>query len=92
MWCIKCEGVEVGVGEVCDECGHIAGEIPMSPLETARALFFAQLCIAELESAMREMQRSVPGGQIGSCQEIADELRAIALRHGVLMGDEAVVG
>lgn len=46
--------------------------------------------ITELEAAIREMQRSVPGGEIASCQEIADELRAIAQRHGVLMGDEAI--
>lgn len=44
--------------------------------------------IAELEACIREMQKSIPGGQIASCQEMADDLRAIALRHGVRMGDE----
>lgn len=45
--------------------------------------------IAELERCIREMHRSIPGGQFVGCQEAADELRAIALKYNVRMGDES---
>ncbi len=44
---------------------------------------------SKLESCIREMQQSIPGGRTADPQEIADTLRAIALRYGVTMGDEA---
>jgi len=41
--------------------------------------------IAEIESCIRDMQRSVPGGSIVDPQVVADTLREIAERHGVGM-------
>lgn len=27
MWCEKCHSVQLAIGERCDECGHVQGEI-----------------------------------------------------------------
>lgn len=43
--------------------------------------------IADLESALREMHRSIPGGTICDPQEIADVLRDIATRADVSIDD-----
>lgn len=56
-------------------------------LETMNELNARRLRIAELEACVREMQRAVPGGSVVDPQVVADELRAIAERHGVKIND-----
>lgn len=43
--------------------------------------------IAELEAALRQMHAAVPGGGLADPQRIADDLREIAARVGVDVGN-----
>lgn len=49
MWCEKCHSVQLEIGELCDECGHVQGEITVDKDKR----------IAELEARIDKAKRQI---------------------------------